>query len=126
MTTILKYNFVNSDEENGVLTAGFADEQFDTKEYLLFQNWIDAEAEGEEDEIYMERDGQSQGTYEGINKFILFRDNALLSLSAEAAQILDTEQEISILFSATDDEFQKLKKGLEIIFANRSNFEVRL
>ena len=98
MTTILKYSFVNSDEENGVITAGFADKQFETKEYLLFQNWIDAEAEGEEDEIYIERNNQLQSTYDGIIQFILFRDKAKLLLNSETARILNTKQEILILF----------------------------
>lgn len=122
MTTTLKYGFVSSFEENGVLTVGFADNQFKTQEYLLFQNWQDGETEG--DEIYIERDGQQQGTYGGIERFTLSRDRALMQLSSETAKVIRTEQEVTILFFATDEQFQQFKEALEIVFAGKQIFEV--
>lgn len=119
MATTLKYNFVASDEENGVLTVGFADDQFNTQEYLMIQNWLDAEAEGEDDEIYIEHNDQSQGTYGGVERLVLSRDHALLLLSPETAEVIDTEQEVNIFFSATDEQFQQLKAGLEVVFAGK-------
>jgi hypothetical protein len=75
MATTLQYNFAASSEENGVLTVGFADAQFDTREYLLFQRIVDWEEFGsdDDDEVYVERDGQQYGTYGGIKKFVLSR-----------------------------------------------------
>ena len=57
--------------------------------------------------------------------FVLFRYKAKLLLNSETARILNTKQEILILFVITDEQFQILKKGFEIIFANKLNFEVR-
>src|SRR5689334_2072576 len=125
MATTLTYNFVASDEENGVLTVGFADAEFDTQEYLLFQNWLDPEAEGEDDEIYVERNDQSQGTFGGVERLILSRNHAFLLLNPETAKVINTEQEVNILFSATEERFQQLKAGLEIVFAGKSSLEVR-
>jgi Immunity protein 10 len=122
MATILKYNFVISDEEDNVLTVGFADAPFKTQEYLLFQNCSDVESE--DNDVYIERDDQSQGTCGGIQQFILFSNHALLLLSLETAKIIDTEQEVNILFSATDVQFQQLKSGLGIVFAGKSCLEV--
>ena len=126
MTTDLQYNFVASSEENGVLTVGFADAQLDTQEYLLFQRFVDPEElGGDDDEIYVERDGQQYGTYGGIERFVLSRKDALLSLTAETAQVLDTEQEVTVAFSATDKQFERLKTDFERVFAGEVEFEVK-
>ena len=124
MATTLKYNFVASDEENGVQTVGFVDDQFNTQQYLIFQNWLDAEAEGEDDEIYIERNDQSQGIYGGVERLILARDHALLLLSSETATVINTEEEVKILFSVTDEQFQQLKMGLEIVFTDKQGLEL--
>ncbi|HLM59961.1 MAG TPA: Imm10 family immunity protein [Pyrinomonadaceae bacterium] len=126
MATVLQYNFVASSEENGVLTVGFADAQFDTQEYLLFQRIVDWEEfrSDDDDEVYVERDGQQYGTYGGIEKFVLSRNDALLLLIAETAEALDTEQEVSIAFSATDEQFEKLKTDFGRVFAGEVDFEL--
>ena len=123
MATTLKYNFVGSDEENGVLTVGFANAQLDTQQYLKFQIWSDAEAEGEGDEIYIERNDQSQGIYGGVERLVLSRGHAHLLLNVKTAKVIDTEQEVNISFSATDEQFQQLKSGLEVIFTGKQGFE---
>lgn len=126
MTNTLQYNFVASAEENGVLTVGFADAQFDTQEYLMFQKFVDPEEiENDDDGVYIERDGQQYGTYGGIEKFVLSRNNVLLKLTAKTAQTLDLELEVSIAFSATDEQFDKLKTDFERVFSGEVNFEVR-
>ncbi len=125
MVTTLHYNFVASVEENGVLTVGFADDEFNTQEYLLFQHWLDAEAAGEDDVIYIERDDQSRGTYGGVQRLVLSRTHALLLLSPTTAGVIATEQAVNIFFSATDEQFQELKSGFEAVFAGTSRLELR-
>ena len=125
MATTLRYNFVGSAEENGVLTVGFADDQSEPQEYLMFQNWLDASEVGEDDEIYIERDGQQHGTYGGIERLVLSRDQALMWLSPETAKAINTEQEVTIIFSATDKQFQQLKADLEHVFAGTQSLELR-
>ena len=123
--TVLQYNFVPSSEENGVLTVGFADTQQDTQEYLMFQKFVDPEEADDDDGVYVERDGQQYGTYGGIEKFVLSRNNVLLSLTEKTAQSLDVEPEVSIAFSATDEQFEQLKTDFERVFAGEVEFEVR-
>jgi hypothetical protein len=127
MATTLQLNSVSSGEENGVLTIGFANDQSDPLEYLLFQRIVDWEEFGsdDDDEVYVERDGQQYGTYSGIEKFVLFRNNALIMLSAETAQALETEQELRVAFSATDKEFEQIKTDFERVFAGEVDFEIR-
>lgn len=74
MPTILHYNFIGSHEEYEVLTVGFSDAQFNTQEYLWFQKSLDPEEDGE---IYIEKDGQLQGAYGGIEKLVLSREKHL-------------------------------------------------
>jgi hypothetical protein len=126
MTTALQYNFVSSAEENGVLTVGFADAQFDTQKYLMFQRFVDSEELGNEnDEIYIERDGQQYGIYGGIEKFVLSRKEALLLLAADTAQALDTGQQVKIFFTATDEQFEQLKTDFDRVFVGEVDFEVK-
>jgi hypothetical protein len=126
MATTLQYNFAASSEENGVLTVGFADAQFDTREYLLFQRIVDWEEFGsdDDDEVYVERDGQQYGTYGGIKKFVLSRNEALLLLTAKTAEALDTERQVTVVFSATDEQFEKLKTDFGRVFAGEVDFEL--
>jgi|GEM_PF-5594920 len=126
MSTALQYNFVDCVEENGVLTVGFADAQFDAQGYLMFQRFVDPEEKDEADGgVYVERDGQQYGTYGGIEKFVLSRRDAQLLLSAEAARFLDTEQIVAIAFTATDEQFEQLKANFERVFADEIGFEVK-
>lgn len=122
MPTNLQYHFVASDEDNDVLTVGLADSQFDTKEYLWFQRYLDPD---EDDGVYIERNGQEYGTYGGIEKLVLFRDKIELSLSATTAKILDTEQVIEINFSATDEQFENFRAELKRVFDGERVLEIR-
>jgi len=122
MTTRLQYHFVASDEDNDVLTVGLADSQFDTKEYLWFQRYLDPD---EDDGVYIERDGQQYGTCGGIEKLVLSRDKIELYLSETTAEILDTEQEVEISFSATDEQFENFRAELKRVFEGDSTFEIR-
>jgi hypothetical protein len=116
MATTLHYNFATVNQEDGVQTVGFADDQFAPSQYLLFQRSLDKDLEGETDEIYIERNGQSQGIYGGVERLVLSRDHAFLLFSSETAVAIGTEQEVNILFSVTDEEYQWLKAELEVIF----------
>lgn len=124
MATDLTYGFVTIHEEDGVLIVGFASAEFGAQHYLMFQRYV--ESEDEEEEIYLERDGQEQAVYSGIERFLLSRQNAFLWLSSETAHAIGTEREIRLQFSASDEQFQQLQVGLERLFAGQSVFEVSL
>ena len=83
------------------------------------------EIEDEDEGVYVERDGQQYGTYGGIEKFVLSCKDALLLLTAKTAQALDTEQKITIAFTATDEQFEQLKTDFERVFADEVDFEVK-
>ena len=123
--TIFKYNFVSSSEEHGVLTVGFADSQFNTQNYLLFQSSIDADESEDNNEIYVERNGQQYGVYGGVEKFILSRNEAHLALTRETAKHLDTEREVVVIFFATDKQFLQLKVDLNRVFSGNVDFEIK-
>lgn len=122
MSTTLHYNFIGSHEEYEVLTVGFSDAQFNTQEYLWFQKSLDPE---EDDEIYIEKDGQHQGTYGGVERVILSREESSLFLSEKTAQILNIEREIIISFSATDKQFAQFQSDLKRVFEGRQSLEIQ-
>jgi hypothetical protein len=121
MPTKLQYHFVASDEAYEVLTVGLADSQFDTREYLWFQRSLDSD---EDEGIYIERNGQQYGTYGGIEKLVLSRDKIKLRLSKKTAEILETDQEVLITFSSTNEQFEKFQDDLKRVFESESILEV--
>lgn len=123
MNTILEYNFVSVTYDDDVLIVGFADAQFDTQHYLMFQRSLD-EDEFEED-VYVERDGQNQSTYGGIEKLILFRNKALFNFNLKTSQWLNLEQEVMINFSISDEKFKQLKIGFEQLCAGKEILEIK-
>lgn len=123
MNTILEYNFVSVTYDDDVLIVGFADAQFDTQHYLMFQRSLD-EDEFNED-VYVERDGQNQSTYGGIEKLILYRKKALFNFKLKTSQWLNLEQEVMINFSISDEKFNQLKIGFEKIFAGKKILEIK-
>ncbi len=123
MNTILEYNFVSVAIDNGVLIVGFADAQFDTQSYLVFQRSLD-ENESDED-VYVERDEQGQSNYGGIEKFILLRDKAIMKLNLETSEWLAVEQEVTIKFSVSDEIFKELLSGFDRLFFGKEILEIK-
>ncbi|MGI8543931.1 MAG: Imm10 family immunity protein [Aridibacter sp.] len=110
-------------DDDDVLIIGFADAQFDTQHYLMFQRSLDEDESDEE--IYIERDGQHQCIYGGIEKLMLFRNKALLNLNLETSGRLSVEQEVIVNFSVSDEKFIELVSGFEQLFSGKEILEIK-
>lgn len=120
MTTQIRANFLyaDSDEDNGIM-VGFADDQFDTKEHLLLQKSIVFDEKDKEmgfDKVYINYGDQKNATYGGILKFILKNGIARIYLESKAANELNTDEQIEIVFPKNDDKLISAKKHLAEIF----------
>jgi hypothetical protein len=51
-------------------------------------------------------------------------NEALLFLTAKTAEALDTERQVTVVFSATDEQFEKLKTDFGRVFAGEVDFEL--
>jgi hypothetical protein len=78
MQKVLKANFLYGgvDEDSNVLMVGFADDEFDTKEYILLQKTLVPDQKDKElglDKVH-EYNDQSRSTYAGILNIVMYND----------------------------------------------------
>jgi hypothetical protein len=120
VTTQIKANFLyaDCDEDNGIM-VGFADDQFDTKEHLLLQKSLFFDEKDRErgfDKVYINYGDQINATYGGVLKFVLKNGTAQIYLDSKAANELNTDEQIEIIFPKNDDKLRDAKKYLAEIF----------
>lgn len=99
--------------------VGFADEKFATRQYLTLQRSYEDDDQDLElgmDIYHVERDGQAYSCYGGIECFELHSNHAVVTFTTNGAKHLKTER-IEITFDVDTDEFRKLARQLERVFA---------
>lgn len=100
--------------------VGFADRQFDTKQYLQFQLSRMSDAQDQAlglDTYYVEKDDQSNSCYGGIESFDLHANMITLRLDDVGSQRLDLDKVVLITFDADDKTLSELRRGLATIFS---------
>ena len=114
MSTVICLNFVSVSEVDGALVIGFADHEFETTRYVMFQRSLDPD---DDDGVYAERDGQQYSAYGRVESCALGRDQVSFVLSQTLAAALDIPPELSVHFDCGDDTFDSLRIGLGKLFA---------
>src|SRR4051794_10721668 len=85
MSTVIDLNFVFVSEADDALVVGFADHEFETSRYVMFQRSLDPD---EDDGVYAERDGQQYCAYGRVESCTLSRDQVNFVLSQPLADAL--------------------------------------
>jgi Immunity protein 10 len=111
---VFDLNFVSVNEIDDALVVGFADHQFETTRYVMFQRSLDR---NDDDGVYVERDGQQFSAYGTVNSCTLTRHQINLSLDALLAEAVDMPSSFAIRFSCTDVVFEDLRAALPRIFS---------
>lgn len=109
--------------------AGFADQQHDTRHYLMLQRSFEEDEDDQDealgmDTYHVEWCGQQNARYGGIARFVLKRDAAEISFQAEAVEDMDGLEHLSIAFDLPAGEYGDLKAALSEVFAGESCFEI--
>ena len=99
--------------------VGFADEPYNTREYLTLQRSY----EDDEQDVrlgmntyYVERNGQGQSCYGGIERFEFHRDRIKVKFNDSGRRDLGVD-EMEITFRPDGRRFGKLKRRLEHVFS---------
>jgi Immunity protein 10 len=122
MATVLDAGYVYSSDDGEVVMAGFADQQYGTKRYVLLQRGKTVSAQERalgQDQVHMTVDDQDRSTYGGIRTAELERDIVKINLDQRCAQQLGTEEEIVIRFAATDAQRAELLARMKDLFAQK-------
>ena len=114
VSTVVDLSFVSVSEIDGALVVGFADREFETTKYVMFQRSLDPD---DDDGVYAERDGQQYSAYGLVESCTLSRDQVRFVLSQALAHALEIPTALSIRFHCGDDVYLVLRRGLGRLFA---------
>jgi hypothetical protein len=118
------------EEDSDLWRVGFADAEFNAKRYLTLERGKSFEAEVAEDtalgpDAYqVEMDDQSRACYEGIKRFELFRDQAVVAFDDDARAVFGRE-ELVIEFTLRHQQLEQLRDCLARIFNGYDCFRDR-
>jgi hypothetical protein len=99
--------------------VGFADEKFETRQYLMLQRGYEDDEQDVKlgmDTYHVERDDQRWSCYGGIGRFELHRDHVAVRFNREGAERLEAKR-MEITFKIDRSQFQKMVRRLKHIFA---------
>lgn len=119
-----KFLYAQIDEEIDVLMIGFADDEFDTQEYILLQKTLNPSEEDFEagfDKIHITYNDESQSLYDGILKFYFTRNRIEITLNEVASEILNCTSVIVINFDHEKVDIHGFHNHLLQMFSNEQN-----
>ena len=119
MVRFAAIDVVVDDSDDNFILVGFADEQDGRyRDALHFQRSYEFDEQDVAlgmDQVYVERNGQSQGAYGGIDRVELHPDRVRIVVRGPTAQRLgDSEFEIGL--SLAPEEFGQLRQALRVVF----------
>jgi hypothetical protein len=123
MNTVLNANFLYAqiDEETDVIMIGFADNEFDTKDYILLQKTLNPSEEDVEagfDEVHIIYNDESQSLYGGISKFYFTPNRVEITLNEDATEILNSSPVIVINYVQENINVNEFHEYLLQMFSN--------
>jgi len=124
MTTKFKANFLYAQvDENDVIMVGFADAEFETKDYILFQKLLVCDEQDKErgfDKVHIIFCEQTQSVYGNILKFVLKKGLVKVTLDSKTAKAINTDERLEIVFPA-DAKLDDIKQYLIKMFVDKDN-----
>ncbi|MFC3800069.1 Imm10 family immunity protein [Cohnella sp. GCM10012308] len=120
MTTLnAHFLYAQRDEEINVLMIGFADDEFDTHEYILLQKSLNPSQEDIEagfGKVHITYNDESQSLYGGISKLHFTPNRTEITLNEDAAEILKSSSVIVINYLLEKEKFIEFHNDLLRMF----------
>lgn len=123
MNTIFKASFIYFGAEDETIIIGFADDEFETNDYLLLQKSLYLDDNQLFNQIHITVNNQDRSEYGGILSISQGTRVITIILSNETAESLNVSTRIDIEYDIDSekrqtltDYFYKLNKDKEIIF----------
>ncbi|MCZ8518493.1 MULTISPECIES: Imm10 family immunity protein [Paenibacillus] len=113
--------YSNFDEEMEVVLVGFADQEFETKEYILLQRSTESDDQDKAlglDKVHITINGEDCSDYCDIKEIILRSDSLEIILDDSTVKVLQIPNHIAIRFNVAVDQLQAIKNHLELMFRN--------
>lgn len=125
--TILDAEYITLQRGDASVVVGFADDEVDTREYVLLERSLkvtDEEAEMGLGLVYIERNDEWYADYGGIRQCILTPGAVELLLEPATAKTLRTRWRILIRFEAPPMFWDELREHFELLFAEQPDILV--
>lgn len=108
MSILLKASFVYFGIEDETIIIGFADDEFNTKDYVLLQKSLFIDDIPMLNKVHITLNSENRAAYGGIVKIILSKKLITIILSKETASSLGVADSIDIEYAIDEKEFNTL------------------
>ncbi len=123
MTTILNAGFVYGSEDEDVIIVGFADQEYDTRRYVLLQRSKHVSAEEEllgHGEVHIAINDERCSAYGAVERIILSESQVTIELDKDAAGSLGVNEKIAICFFKEAVDLLRLEADLKSLCSYRT------
>lgn len=117
---------VTVQNDNGVVMVGFADDEFETTEYLLFQRTLEPDAQDCElgqDKIHVQLDSPDQSGYGGVERIQLVGSTVTVDLNPAMSELLGTAT-IEVNLTEASVDYEVLKEHLSLVVGDEPILQV--
>jgi hypothetical protein len=117
-----KAKFVSFQNEDGIVVVGFADDEFQTTQYVLLQRTLEPDEQDRKlghDKVHVELDSQNRSGYGGIERIQMEGSALRFALNAKGSKFLGTPA-ISINLDDANVDYGTLKEYLSVVAGDES------
>ncbi|MFJ7663969.1 Imm10 family immunity protein [Lysinibacillus sp. NPDC097162] len=119
MSILLKASFVYFSIDDETVLIGFADDEFETKEYVLFQKSLWIEDILILNNVHITINSENRSAYGEILRIILSRKFISIFLSKDTASSLGVSDSIDIEYDIDEKEFKILISHIQKLNVNQ-------
>ncbi len=122
------YGGTEGEDEDKFYLVGFADDEYDTINYLMLQKALTFDEQDKEqgmDQVYIEFKDQSHSYYGGITRLEITDDSFIFGLEANTAKALDLPQSFTITISRKHKKLKSVLSYLDKIFKENKGVLVK-
>ena len=115
------FALIEGEDSDSYISIAFADDEFDTEEYIILQKAIFCTEEDKElgmDKVYIEYKDQLYSNYGGILKVILKNGLIEIYVDCNTAKVLGTNEQITVTFDQDVSCINDLKMYLQKMFVD--------
>ncbi|HUT11542.1 MAG TPA: Imm10 family immunity protein [Thermoguttaceae bacterium] len=117
--------FVYTQNDGEIAMVGFADQQYDTKAYVLLQRTLRPSGDDVRrgwDDVHVTVNDQTRSAYGGVKRITLRNKQVLIKVSPTTANHLGTGETISVNMENAQVDIGKLAEMLKLVCRNHAEF----
>lgn len=119
-------NCVTFEEADGVVMIGFADDEFNTNEYVLLQRTLEPDEQDRKlglDGVHLQVDSPNQSGYDCIRDIQVTRSTIRIEINPEAQSAFNCD-EVQIMFDIDDERYSSMLAHLKNVVDDRATLTV--